>query len=113
MANPAGVLADKLAETSSEEMCSALSVLANDIELAAGETKEIVFSLVAVSTEDYYCNNKKEIKNVMKMISTPEKVHKLYDEVSKDWNDELSKLQLKVSGEDLFDYFFKWLKYQC
>ncbi len=113
MANPAGVLADKLAETSSEEMCSALSVLANDIELAAGETKEIVFSLVAVSTEDYYCNNKKEIKNVMKMISTPEKVHKLYDEVSKDWNDELSKLQLKVSGEDLFDHSFKWLQYQC
>ena len=93
MANPTGVLADKLAETSSEEMCSALSVLANDIELAAGETKELVFALVAVSTEDYYCNNKKEIKNAMKLISTPEKARKLYEEVSKDWNDELDKLQ--------------------
>ncbi len=113
MANPDGVLADKLAEEDSQEMCSSLSVIANDITLKAGETKELVFALIADNTEDYYCNGKAELKKAMKMIATPAAALKLYKEVSDGWKDELNKLQLNVSGEEEFVHSFKWLQYQC
>ena len=113
MANPEFIFADKLSEQDSQEMCSSLSVLANDVVIPAGGTKEIVFALIANRTEDYYCNKKAELKKAMKLISSPEKTLKLYEEVSKGWKDELSKLELSVSGENLFDHSFKWLQYQC
>ncbi|MBP5251192.1 MAG: hypothetical protein J6Z17_02135 [Treponema sp.] len=113
MANPDGVLADKLSEEDSQEMCSSLSVLANDITLKAGEEKELVFALIASNTEDYYCNSKKALKDAMKLIATPADALKLYKKVTESWKEELDMLKLNVSGEEIFEHSFKWLQYQC
>ena len=113
MANPDGVTAETLPCTDAEDMCNALSVLATDITLNPGETKNLVFALIAADTEDYYCKNKKELKSCMDMISSYEKAEALYKTMYAGWEAEFGKLKLSLPGNDTFDHSFKWLQYQC
>lgn len=113
MANPEGIKQDKLTCRNSEEMTDALSVLHFVLELAAGETKQFVVLNVAADTQDYYTNNKAQVKAAFEQLKDPVKAQKLLAEVNKAWSDEFDMLQLSVSGEDVFRHSFRWLQYQC
>ena len=72
MANPDAVVFDQdLAGRDTEENCSSLSALKNGFTLEAGETKEIVITLVTSSTEDYYLGDKKELTAFMEKVLVP------------------------------------------
>ena len=113
MANPDGVLQDKLPCLPAEEMTNALSTIAFEIELKAGETKKFVVSAIAGSTEDYYTNNKSEFKKIFEKAKNPAEVEKMLKKVNDDWTAEFDQLKLNVKGEDIFGHSFRWLQYQC
>lgn len=113
MANPAGLKLDTLPNRDSEELTSALSTILNKFTLEAGEEKEIVVSLIAASTEDYYTKDKKELKASLQMVNEPAVAWKLFENTIAQWDDELSKLKINVPGEKTLGHSFKWLQYQC
>jgi len=114
-ANPAAVAQDwDLPCRDAHENCSALSSIKNSFLLNAGETKELVIVSAVSSTEDYYCNNKKEIKIFLKEALNPQKANKMLDEVKEEWKQEFKKLSINVEGADeIINPSFKWLQYQC
>jgi len=113
MANPEGLKLETLPNRNSEEVTSALSTILNRLTLEPGEEKEIVISLIATSTEDYYTKDKAELKEALHMVRDPENAWKLYENAVNQWDDELSKLKINVPGEETLEHSFKWLQYQC
>jgi len=82
--------------------------------LKAGETKELVVVGAVSSTADYYCDDKKLVKAFLDKVLNPENAKKMLEEVKRDWQAELSKLQVKVDGVDeILNPSYKWLQYQC
>jgi cellobiose phosphorylase len=118
MANPDAVaLNQDLPNRDAHENCSSLSALKNGFELAAGETKEIVLTLVTSSTEDYYCEGKSELKTFLAKVLVPANALKMLDEVKAEWKAELAMLNINVDGAEGDDAklapSYKWLQYQC
>ncbi|MGM0442875.1 MAG: GH36-type glycosyl hydrolase domain-containing protein [Fibrobacterota bacterium] len=114
LANPDAVTAgQELPNRDAEELTSALSSIQNEVEIGAGEEKEVVVILAAASTQDYYCEGKKELKAFLADALKPEKAWAMFEEVKKDWNDEINMLQVDVEGEEELTPSFKWLQYQC
>ncbi|MGL1893417.1 MAG: hypothetical protein OCD02_17405 [Spirochaetaceae bacterium] len=115
MGNPTAVAENwDLPNRDAHEICSALSTLKNSIELAPGEEKEIVVTLVTSPTEDYYLKNKKELKSYLADLLNIENAWKKFDDVKKGWLTQIAKLQIDVEGQDQeLIPSYKWLQYQC
>jgi cellobiose phosphorylase len=115
MGNPSAVVENwDLPSRDAEEACSSLSSIKNYFVLKSGEVKEIIIVSATPSTEDYYCNGKKSIKKFLGEVLVPENAKKMLEEVKKDWQQELSKLSIKVDGVDeVLNPSYKWLQYQC
>lgn len=112
-ANPAALSQDSLSNKNAQENTSSLSTILNHFTLNPGEEKDIVVALIAGSTQDYYTNNKKEIKEILKTIKNPAACWKLFDEVKKSWIEHLDKLKTSVPNEEIMGHSVKWLQYQC
>ncbi|ERP32060.1 GH36-type glycosyl hydrolase domain-containing protein [Chitinivibrio alkaliphilus] len=114
MANPEAVVSGaELPNRDAHELTSALSAIQNELTLAPGEEREVVVVLAAASTEDYYCENKRDLKAFLADALKPEKAWKMFQSVKDDWNGELDMLQVSVDGLEELTPSFKWLQYQC
>ena len=115
MSNPAAVEFDwDLPCRDAEEGCSSLSALKNSFMLKAGETKEIVVVGAVPATEDYYCHGKQAVKKFLSEVLVPANARKMLADVKKDWQAELAKLSVNLSGVDeILNPSYKWLQYQC
>ena len=115
MGNPAAVVENwDLPNRDAHENCSSLSSLKNSFEIKAGETRELVIVSVTSSTEDYYCNGKKSVKEFLAKVLVPANANKMLEEVKAEWAKELGKLSIKVEGNDeVINPSYKWLQYQC
>jgi cellobiose phosphorylase len=114
MGNPSALVEDwELPNRDAHEACSALSTLKNSFTIKAGETKELIVVGATPSTEDYYCG-KKSISSFLKEVLVPENARKMFEEVKADWQKQLGKLSIKVTGDDeILNPSYKWLQYQC
>ncbi|QEN03158.1 hypothetical protein EW093_00050 [Thiospirochaeta perfilievii] len=115
MANPQAVVDNwELPNRDAHELCSALSTLKNELTLNAGEEREIVLVTLCSSTEDYYLNKKRDLKNYLNDILQPTNAWAKFNQVKEGWSKKIAMLQIDVHGLDQeLKPSYKWLQYQC
>lgn len=111
-ANPKSILDGKLRCENTPYLRRACGVFKNEITLKPGEEKEFAVSLIASSTEDYYLNSKKQIKEYISFVNNADKRKEGSDKVISWWDEVMSKLTIS-SPDTKLNTGFKWLQYQC
>lgn len=112
LSNPESILKGRLRCKDTPYLRRACAVFKNDITMAPGEEIEFAVALIAGSTEDYYLNNKREIKDYINLVKDSGKRWKMSEEVISWWKDVMNKLTL-ISPDKKINQGFKWLQYQC
>ncbi len=90
-----------------------------DIELKAGEEKELIFILgyVENSKNEKFVGkqviNKKPAEKMIARFQTPEAVNKAFDELKKFWDNLLAIYHLEHPDEKLMRIVNVWNQYQC
>jgi cellobiose phosphorylase len=90
-----------------------------EVELKAGEVKELVFVLGYIENNDADkweskgIINKTKAKELINSLSTPEKVNKAFDELKTYWDNLLSIYNVKSSDDRLDRMVNIWNQYQC
>ncbi|MCP4298018.1 MAG: hypothetical protein GY786_20715, partial [Proteobacteria bacterium] len=90
--NPKSILEGKLSCKDTPYLRRACGAFKNDITLAPGEEIEFAVALIAGSTQDYYLNNKTQIKDYIKMVNDSAKRSEMSTEVVSWWKDVMDKL---------------------
>jgi cellobiose phosphorylase len=78
----------------------------NELELQAGETKELVFILG-------YSENRTEIRNDIETYLKPAEAHAALERLNADWDDFIGKLQVDTPDKDMNLFVNMWNQYQC
>ncbi|ERP32088.1 GH36-type glycosyl hydrolase domain-containing protein [Chitinivibrio alkaliphilus] len=112
LSNPAAVEEGRLSSQDQPYLRRTCGVYRNRLTLQAGEKKEFAVALVVGSTQDYYLNNKEELRSFLTLVQDPMKRREMLQSVTDWWNAELSKLTIQTPDAKL-NRAFKWLQYQC
>lgn len=113
MLRPAALNADIMPSRDSEDACSSLSSLRCEVELEAGETRDLVFVAVAAGTRDYFLNGKAEVKKLLQELKDPARAWARLDEVKDGWKAELDLQDFDLPADPVVGPSIRWLQYQC
>jgi len=112
LSNPQSIVNGELSCKDTPYLRRACGVFKNDITLAPGEEIEFAVALIAGSTQDYYLNNKIQIKDYIKLVNDSAKRAEMSTQVVSWWKEVMDKLTIS-SPDNKIDQGFKWLQYQC
>ena len=110
--NPGAILETELKSRDTPYLRRACGVFKNEVIIKPGESLEFAVALIAGSTNDYYSNNKNELKEYIRLISSRQKREEMSENVIKWWEKVLDRLKI-TSPDEKINHGFKWLQYQC
>ncbi|MGL1893419.1 MAG: hypothetical protein OCD02_17415 [Spirochaetaceae bacterium] len=110
--NPGAILTGDLKSEDTPYLRRACGVFKNEVVIKPGETLEFAVALIAGSTNDYYSNNKTELKEYIELVNNSSKRVLMADNVTTWWDNALNRLKL-TSPDSKLNHGFKWLQYQC
>lgn len=112
LSNPQAIEKGKLSCKDQAYLRKTCGIFKNEITLKPGESCEFAVALIANSTQDYYLNNKTELKNILSIVNDASKREKMLNDVNGWWKEHMDQLTL-VSPDTKLNRSFKWLQYQC
>ena len=112
LSNPDGVVKGKLSSTNQDYLRRTCGVYKNEVTLKHGEEVTFAVAMVAGSTQDYYLNNKAELKAIIEKIKDENYRTEQLQSVTGWWENHMEQLTVN-SPDPKMNRAFKWLQYQC
>lgn len=111
-AKPLSILKGALSCKDQAHLRRTCGVFKNEITLKPQESVEFAVALVAGSTQDYYLNNKIQLKEYKAILSDAKKRGSMVERVGAWWKKRMDLLCVNSPDEKL-NRAFGWLQYQC
>jgi cellobiose phosphorylase len=112
LADPLSILNGKLSNKNQAYLRRTCGVFKNEIALSAGESITFAVVLIAGSTQDYYLNNKKQLKDIITQIRSETMRKEMAQHVGDWWKKRMDLLTISSPDKKL-NRAFLWLQYQC
>ncbi len=112
LANPRAIADGRLSSRDLHQLRRACGVFKNEVTLHPGASVEFAVALVAGSTQDYYLNDKKQLKGLLTGLKEAGQRKEMLVQVTDWWQDYMGRLKIHSPDEKL-NRAFQWLQYQC
>ena len=112
LANPHAILEGSLSSRDHPSLHRTCGVFKHEITLEPGQSVRFAVALAAGSTQDYYLNDKQQLRALLSGLCDEAARQAMLDQVTAWWRDQLGRLTIH-SPEKKLDNAFRWLQYQC
>ena len=110
--NPQSIVEGKLSSKNQDYLRRTCGVYKNTVTIKAGESVEFAVALISGSTQNYYLENKSQLKDLIAKVKDKKFRDDALTEVKSWWDDHMNKLVVATPDAKL-NRAFKWLQYQC
>lgn len=112
LACPGAIKEGRLACKDTPYLRRACGVFRHLIELKPGEGKRLAVALIVSSTQDYYLNNKHQLKQQIAQVNASAQRDAQLEAVKAWWQEYMSRISLQTPDPKV-NRAFRWLQYQC
>ncbi|MBU0956558.1 MAG: hypothetical protein KKI09_14095 [Spirochaetes bacterium] len=109
---PGAIRQDRLCSTDTDHLRNACVAFRHAIQLESGQSLNFALVMAAGSTHDYYHNDAKELKKILRSVQKPEQRSAMLHGVQSWWKQHMHLLQVETPDVQI-NQAFPWLQYQC